>query len=376
MKAASEPRPARALRVLVVDAPSKPIRAVGASELPSLFEPGDLLVVNDAATLPASIATRTARGEPVEIRLVASLAAEGAPPRFTAALLGAGDHRVRTEDRPRPPPLGEGDVLVAHGDLEAEVSHVSAISPRLVDVVFALRGRPDAAPAEIWAALYRAGRPVQYAHVPALLSLWDVQNVYASRPWAVEMPSAGRVLDASALIALRARGVRVAAVTHAAGLSSTGDPAIDACLPLPERWHVPRATADAVRETRAAGGRVIAVGTSVVRALEAASQPTGVLAPGEGITDRVLGPGTRRRVVDAILTGVHEEDTTHFSLLGAFAPRARLDEAMSRAEEEGLLAHELGDAWLVWGEPRARASVVSPASLARTRSALVESAMK
>ncbi len=123
----------------------------------------------------------------------------------------------------------------------------------------------------LWAALYREGRPVQYSYLAHDLPLWAVQTVYAARPWAFEMPSAGRPLSWEILLALRRKGVRWASLTHAAGLSSTGDPAIDAALPLAERYDIPAATVRAVADTRARGGRVIAVGTTVVRALEGAA---------------------------------------------------------------------------------------------------------
>jgi S-adenosylmethionine:tRNA ribosyltransferase-isomerase len=175
--------------------------------------------------------------------------------------------------------------------------------------------------------------------------LWDVQNLWSGPPWAVEMPSAGRILDGQALLSLRQRGVSIASVTHAAGLSSTGDDALDAYLPLPERWRVPATTMAAVAATHAKGGRVIAVGTSVVRALETAAR-TG---ESEGVTDLLIDPTTSRLVVDGILTGVHDAGTSHFSLLGAFAPRPLLEAALSVSERAGFLSHELGDEWLIWG---------------------------
>jgi S-adenosylmethionine:tRNA ribosyltransferase-isomerase len=174
------------------------------------------------------------------------------------------------------------------------------------------------------------------------------------------MPSAGRALRAETLLALRRRGVEIAVVTHAAGLSATGDPAIDARLPLPERFEVPDETARAVLRAKARGGRVLAIGTSVVRALESAAHEAtrsgaGPIAGLAGTTQLLLHPGTQRLVVDGLLTGVHESDTTHFGLLGAFASRGVLDAALRRAEHHGLLGHEFGDAWLVWGS-RAGAS--------------------
>lgn len=348
MKAASAPRPATEHRVLVVGGAG---RTSPIASLPQLFAEGDLLVVNDAATLPASIRAVTDAGSPVEVRLVGARDLRGPRARFTAALLGAGDHTTRTEDRAPPPPLVVGDRLVA-GPVVLRIVRASAISPRLVDVEIGLVDRSTPALAEVMAALYRVGRPVQYAHVPAPLALWDVQNVWASRPWAVEMPSAGRALTASALFALRSRGVSLASVTHAAGLSATGDPAIDQRLPLPERFEVSEETARAARRARARGGRVIAVGTSVVRALESAARlaGSGPLRGASGLTDLRLGPGASPSLVDGLLTGIHEPGSSHFELLEAFASRGALDLALAISEREGLLGHELGDAWLVWND--------------------------
>ncbi len=348
MSPAAEPRAAEEVRLLVVDGEHGGSSAHDAGSLPELLEPGDLVVVNDAATLPATLPARDAHGAFVELRLVSALDAPAGSVAFRAALLGAGDHRTRTEDRPAPPPVTVGDILLVGDELTARVLAVASFSDRLVDVTLGMPGPAD--PAAVWAALYRLGKPVQYAYVPRPLALWDVQNVWAGRPWAVEMPSAGRALRIGTLLALRRRRVEIATVTHAAGLSATGDPAIDARLPFPERFEVPEATARAILRTRARGGRVVAVGTSVTRALESAAARSGEgrLRAAAGTTDLLLGPGTRLVVVDALLTGVHESDTTHFQLLGAFADRAVLEAALTTAEQEGFLGHELGDIWLVW----------------------------
>lgn len=346
MSPATSPRPVSAMRLLVVDGATRTLGLASARALPELLAPGDLVVVNDAATLPASFRARTVAGEPVEIRLAGRLV-DGTEPRFVAALLGAGDHRTDTNARPLPPPILPGARLEVSDELVADVTSRSPLSERLVEVRFSVVHGTDA---DVWAAIYRAGRPVQYAHVPEPLALWDVQNVHAFEPWAVEMPSAGRLFRAETFAALQARGIGTARVTHAAGLSATGDPRIDDALPLPERWRVPEETVHLVEATHARGGRVLAVGTSVVRALESAVT-NGVLTAGEGITHLKLGPSVRRAVVDGVLTGVHEADTTHYALLGSFAPAKVLEDALVLAEHEHLLGHEFGDACLVWGTP-------------------------
>jgi S-adenosylmethionine:tRNA ribosyltransferase-isomerase len=307
-------------------------------ELPRFLGTGDLVVVNDAATLPASLRATAPGGRPVELRLAAHLGGE----RWRAVLFGEGDWRTRTEDRAPPPALSAGATLHVGEDLWAFVEDVSAASPRLLVLRFSLRG------AALWAALYRLGRPVQYAHVAAPLEMWHTQTPFASRPWSVEMPSAGRPLTFSLLVALRTAGVRVASLTHAAGLSSTGDPAIDALLPMPERFDLPEPTVRAVVEARAAGRRIVAVGTTVVRALEGcAAAHGGELVAGEGTTDLRISAGYRLRVVDGLLTGLHDVGTSHRELLQAFAPESLLGNAWTHAKESGYLGHEFGDMCLL-----------------------------
>ncbi|HEU4420022.1 MAG TPA: S-adenosylmethionine:tRNA ribosyltransferase-isomerase [Planctomycetota bacterium] len=330
----------RTTRLVVLDAGSGGLRVGSIGDLAVLLRPGDVLVLNDAATLPASLPGRGPWGAPVELRL----AGEGADGTFAAIVFGAGDWRQRTEDRRPPPPLRAGDLL-EFAALQATVVAVDPASPRLVTVRF------DCAGSALWAGLYASGRPVQYSYLAEPLALWDAQTPFAGRPWAVESPSAGFALSWELLLSLRRRGVAFARVTHAAGLSSTGDRALDARLPFAERSEVPAATAAAVRAARERGGRVVAVGTTVVRALEAAARAGGLERSRDwsGTTDLRLGSDTPRRVVDAILTGLHEEGTSHFTLLEAFAPRALLRRANELAEQSGFLAHEFGDVALVLG---------------------------
>ena len=346
------------VRLLVVDVPAATLRESRTTHLPALLAPGDLLVVNDAATIPASLPGRDAAHEPLEARLIAADLERG-PGHFWAVLFGAGDWRQRTEDRPAPPAVAPGDRL-RFGELDAEVVALSSLSRRLVALRF--RGEPDE-PDTVWAALYRQGRPVQYSYLAHELPLWAVQTVYAGRPWAFEMPSAGRPLSWEILLALRKKGVRWASLTHAAGLSSTGDAALDAALPLPERFEIPAATVEAIADTRRAGGRVIAVGTTVVRALEgrAAAAPDGVLRAGTGVTDLRIGRHHRPHVVDGILSGVHTSAESHFALLTAFAPPELLHAAERAAEAHGFATHELGDAMLILARGRPAPISVVPA---------------
>jgi S-adenosylmethionine:tRNA ribosyltransferase-isomerase len=332
-------------RLLVLDPRAGDWRDARVRDLPRHLSAGDLLVVNDAATVPASLPALTPREEPVELRLAAHLGDD----RWRAVLLGAGDWHTRTEHRAAPPPVGRGERLRVAPELDLIVEEVDPVRPRLLGVRFSQKG------AALWAALYRHGRPVQYAHVDRALDLWHVQTPFASRPWAVEMPSAGRPLTWALLGELRARGVRLASLTHAAGLSSTGDPAIDAALPLPERFDVPAATVRAIAETHRAGRRVVAAGTTVVRALEGSARMNGgELLPGEGTTDLRIDAQFRPRIVDGLLTGLHELGSSHRQLMQAFAPEPLLALAWTHAEERGYQDHEFGDVCLVL--PRLKAA--------------------
>jgi S-adenosylmethionine:tRNA ribosyltransferase-isomerase len=150
------------------------------------------------------------------------------------------------------------------------------------------------------------------------------------------------------VLELGRRGVGLAALTHAAGLSATGDPRLDEALPLAERYELPVATVAAVAEAP----RVIAVGTTVARALEGcAAAHGGRLVPGPGETDLLLDERHVLRVADGILTGVHEPGTSHHRLLGAFASAAILGRAAEEAERSGYLSHEFGDATLILPGP-------------------------
>ena len=214
-------------------------------DLPALLRAGDLVVANDAATLPASFSGRHA--------------ATGAPDRAPAGGVGQVQRpdpfrrrRLRRRRLARthggkaaPARLEPGDML-ALGPLLATVERILG-HPRFVTLRFA--GTPDA----IWAGIATHGRPIQYSHAAAPYALWDVWTAIAARPIAFEPPSAGFALDWRMLAAFRKRGVEFATLTHAAGISSTGDPSLDARLPLDEPFHIPEETAAQIARSKARG---------------------------------------------------------------------------------------------------------------------------
>ncbi len=327
-------------KLLIVDARRRIGHARRAAFIEFLRQ-GDLVIANDAATLPASLqGMHAATGAPIEVRLAGrpSLRPEDVG-RFSAVVFGDGDFHMRTEDRSAPPPLAAGDRLIL-GPLRATVERLLG-HMRLVSLLF------DGTPDEVWAGLARHGRPIQYAHVPAPLALWDVWTRIAGPPVAFEPPSAGFALDWHTLAAMRERGVEFETITHAAGISSTGDEELDRLLPFDEPYRIPKATARAVSRAHARGGRVVAIGTSVVRALEHAATGDGHVRAGEGLATGHIGRASRLRVADAILSGTHEPGTSHYELLRAFLDDATLERTSAELDARGYRTHEFGDSVLI-----------------------------
>jgi S-adenosylmethionine:tRNA ribosyltransferase-isomerase len=348
------------VRLLLLDRDTGAVAHHRFDELPLLLEPGDLVVVNDSRTLPASLLGRTAGGAALEIRLAARAGEDGdawaTPGERWAALplgvpAGGGDPAlVPTDARPAPPPLPPGERLLFGGGLTATVLGRHEEAPPLVWLAF------DAGGERLAEALHRAGRPVRYAYVPRAWPLHHYQTMFAAAPGSAEMASAGRPFTLQTVRALRDRGVGLATISLHAGLSTYGDPAVDRRFVPPEAYRVPEGTAAAVARCRAGGGRVVAVGTTVVRALETAAAATGGVRAGAGVTRLRIGPGHRLRAVDGLLTGLHEPEASHLDLLGAFVDPEILGRAYTAALDAGYLWHEFGDVCLV---------IAAPASLPR-----------
>jgi S-adenosylmethionine:tRNA ribosyltransferase-isomerase len=327
-------------KLLVIDRYQR-ISHLARASFVELLRPKDLLIANDAATLPASLqGTHVRTGVPVEVRLAGrrSLNVDDVT-HFDAIVFGAGDFRTPTEQRPSPPTLLPGD-RIRLGPLRAVIERLLD-HPRLVSLKF------EGTPGDIWSGLARHGRPIQYAHVATPLALWDVWTSHAALPVAFEPPSAGFPLNWRVRADIRARGAKFATLTHAAGISSTGDPELDRKLPFDEPYYIPRSTAEELRIAKASGGRVIAIGTTVVRALEHAASLGAVVDGGFGIASQRIGPQSALRAVDAILSGAHAPGTSHYELLRAFVDNDTLERASNALEAHGYKAHEFGDSVLL-----------------------------
>lgn len=294
-------------------------------DLPDVIEPGDLLVINTSATLPAAVDARRSDGRRVPVHVAMSLE-DGAWVVEVRRLDGRGPEQgLRGGERLR---LRSGVLLTLRTPYPDDAER-----PRL------WRATSDPA-TDAAAFLMRYGRPITYGYLGGEFPIADYQTVYATVPGSAEMPSAGRPFTETLLVRLLAQGVTVAPIVLHAAVSSpeAHEP------PLPEWYDVPAVTARLVNSARAAGQRVVAVGTTVVRALETAAGADGRLRPGRGWTDRVVGPAEPARVVNGLITGLHPPGASHLLLLEAVGGPGLVGAAYRSAVEHGYLWHEFGDA--------------------------------
>jgi S-adenosylmethionine:tRNA ribosyltransferase-isomerase len=297
-----------------------------AGDLPAHLHPGDLLVVNTSATLPAAL----------------DIVRHGCPAKlhFSTELDdGSWVVEIRRPDASGPALPTPGEVLRLPGGVRLRVDRpLPEGQTRLWRAV----PLPSVAPASY---LAEHGHPIRYRHLEGEWPLTSLQNVYADRPGSAEMPSAGRPLSQAVLVRLMAAGIPVVPIVLDTGVSSqeSHEP------PQPERVTVPEVTARLVNSTMRAGRRVVAVGTTVVRALESATAGRTVV-PTAGWTSLVLGPARQARVVSGLLTGLHEPEASHLHLLEAVAGRTLVDLAYAEVTGPagpGYLWHEFGDSMLL-----------------------------
>lgn len=301
-------------------------------DLGDYLRPGDLLVVNNSATLPAAVDGRRA-GQPIAVHF-ATMRAEKV---WVVELRPAADATGHLADvRP-----GERIDLPGGAALVIESSYPGpgVDGARLWSARVVVEGPQDS----VVSYLARYGRPIRYSYVPQQWPLRYYQTVFARRVGSAEMPSAARPFSTELVTALVAGGVAIVPITLHAGVSSAdaGEP------PTPELFEVPPATARLVNSTHAAGGRVIAIGTTATRALESAANPEGMVRQAVGWTDLVLGPARPCRVVDGLITGWHDAGASHLLLLEAVAGPDLVAGAYREAVERGYLWHEFGDSALL-----------------------------
>ncbi len=329
---ASEPPEARGVardgvRLMVAHRDGSDLVHSTFDQLPDFLAPGDLVVVNTSATIPAALDAVDRDGTRVVVHLSTRLDGD----------LWVVERRRRTSTgTSRWAGVSEPGVLTVGTDASVELLEPYGGSARLWVARLAL-------PKATLTWLGRHGRPIRYDYVPRPWPLSSYQTVYATEPGSAEMPSAGRPFTAEVIAALVARGIAVTPIVLHSGVASLEADE----TPYPERVQVPEWTAARVNATRAAAGRIVAVGTTVVRALESAASPGGTLAGLDGWTDLVIGPDRPATVVDGIITGWHEPETSHLQLLESIAGRDALERSYSASLTEHYLFHEFGDSHLI-----------------------------
>lgn len=306
-----------AVRMLVTQRSAGIHRHARFRDLPSFLASGDALVVNDSATMPAALTATRSNGEPLQLHVSTRI-----------------DARVWMAE-PRGSVMPGEKLRLPHGGSAVAIAPVDPQHPRLWYASFRL-------PLPMPEYLAVAGEPIRYRYVQRRFPLRDYQTIFAREPGSAEMPSAARPFTPRVVDALTQRGVEIATITLHCGVSSFEAPE----RPAAERYTVSHAAAEVVNAARRGGRRVIAVGTTVVRALES-SVVDGRVVASSGWTDLVIDQQHRVATVDGLLTGFHERAGTHLWIVESFLDRALLDSAYTEAADRSYRYHEFGDVHLI-----------------------------
>ncbi len=290
------------------------------TDLARFLRAGDLLVVNDSATIPAALDVRRANGSSLVVHLSTRIS-----------------ERLWIVEPRRTPLIEVGEQLSAPGGASIKLlAPVDRVHPRLWHALLDV-------PQNAATYLEAHARPISYDYLEGRYPIATYQTIFAREPGSVEMPSAARPFTLRVIDSLYRHNVNIASITLHCGVAS---PEANE-HPLDERFAVPEWTARVVNATRASGGRVIAVGTTVVRALESVADTDGNVRPARGWTSHIVDAAHPPRAIDGLLTGLHEPHASHLLMLEALAGASFISTAYDTAIARGLLWHEFGDVHLI-----------------------------
>ncbi|WP_246942995.1 S-adenosylmethionine:tRNA ribosyltransferase-isomerase [Bacillus pinisoli] len=309
------------VKLMVLDRNSKTSYHEPFVHIERYLGPGDVLVFNNSRTIPAVLKGKQGNRD-IEVRLSRKIDGQK-----WEALVVDGLYSSR-------------DLLLFPGNVTAEVIGKGIEGP-LVILSFSLYGY------ELLDFIYKYGEPIRYEYIKDSLPLNDYQTVYSSVPGSVEMPSAGRAFTWDLLNSLQKRGIKLAFVQLHTGLSYYGNDQWPNPTMHPEYYHVSMEAATIINQAKKSGKRVIAVGTTVVRTLETVANEEGSIQSEEGITSTYIHKHTKLKLVDGLLTGLHEPEASHLDMLGAFINQDQLIRAYQEAINNGYLWHEFGDVNLI-----------------------------
>lgn len=302
------------------------------NDLPQFLNKGDVLVVNDSATIPASLQGHLG-DTPVELRLATNLHHDfDSFEEWRTLIFEGGPSHLPTEMR-AVPPVSVGDLIYLSRYLTAEVIEVE--TDRIIRIRFC-----NTHSVPLIRQLFKLGKPIQYSYMQDTLEVYAQQTIFAGPPASVEPPSAAFQFTWELVNRLKQKGVAIIPITHSAGISSTGSKEQDRLLPFEEKYHISEKAADVINSALSSGRRVIALGTTVIRAVESAVLDGKVMA-GNAFTTLKIDRQFRPKVISGIITGMHVPNESHIQILEAFSDRVY--EAYHMAKIDGFLWHEYGD---------------------------------
>lgn len=320
------------VKLMIINRPKGNTWHTTFNHLADFLNKGDLLIFNSSRTLPASLKPLNKEVNlPDEIRLAGHL------PDDSWLVLLLFDSEGQNDLAIRP-----GQKLVFDTELTGTIISRDALNPRLWKIKFSLTG------ADLIDAFYQIGQPIRYGYISAPLPMEYYMTVFANDPGSSEMPSAGRAFTWQMLFGLKDKRIGTSFLTLHTGLSSYMDENLTAIHPVgQEEYFIPSGTVAKIEQTRANGGRIIAVGTTVVRALESSASCSGKVMAGHAYTTMRITRDHELKIADGLITGFHEPEASHLDLISAFLNPKLIDKAYRIAIERKYLWHEFGDLCLI-----------------------------
>ena len=306
------------------------------------LNPGDVWVINQTSTLPARFPVYLKRENiSLELRLASFSGSSLMDMNTWNAVLFTNDHwKLDTSKRTNIPSIKKGDILEIGNDFHAMITKVHAHFPRMLQI--------DLQSSTPLYYMYKYGKPIQYSYMNEEISILDHQTIFSGPPVSVEPPSASLQMNWALFFALKAKGIHVLPVIHGAGISTTGDSELDQKLPLAEFSKVPTKTAQSINKAKKENKRIIAQGTTVMRSLESFfDSKEQSMKPGETYTNLKLNADHLSKVTDGLITGIHEEGSSHRELLTSLINAECIEFCYQKAHKNDLKIHEFGDLMLV-----------------------------
>jgi S-adenosylmethionine:tRNA ribosyltransferase-isomerase len=339
-------------QVLVVDKSKDQYTKIPLIEIVNFLNKNDVLVINDSSTIPSSLSGYY-YGIPIELRLTnlisqneeVKLIEELDFSQWQAIIYGFGTWREKTEDRFKFTNLSVGDIIYI-GTLSAEITEIDPEFQFFIRLKFHSLDPTKS----IINQLYSNGKPIQYSYLQEDLEIWDQQTIFAGFPLSVEPPSSAFQFSWSIVKKIQQKGVQIIPITHAAGISSTGDLELDKKLPLPEYYKISDSSAKHLNNAIESNKRIIALGTTVVRALESnwrlsEKKETNdkKIIPGLFSTNLKINEQNKPLLIKGIVSGLHIPCTSHYTLVQQFSTEELLLKSSNYAINEKLRFHEYGD---------------------------------